>query len=105
MTLRRETGFDTLVGPEPQPGETITVIPRKARPIGWVKVYSEVMSGHRWWRVECQIPHEPNTVSRWWKARWGGPRGALTSALEHLAGHAVRRAPMTPFEEVVREET
>jgi len=77
---------------------------KRGRSAGWVRIYSETMSGHRWWRVECRIPHEPNTVARWWKARWDGPRGAVTSALEHLAAHAVRRLPLTPFEEVGANE-
>jgi len=77
---------------------------RKRRHAGWIRIHSEFTGGHRWWRVECLIPHEPNTVSRWWKARWDGPRGAVTSALEHLAAHAVRRVPLTPFEEVGAEE-
>jgi len=76
------------------------MIERKRRHAGWIRIYADNHAGYRWWRVECTIPHEPNTVSRWWKARWDGPRGAITSALEHLDAHAVRKVPLTPFEEV-----
>lgn len=79
---------------------------KRGRPAGWVRIYSEVdvAGNYRWWRVECLIPHEPNTVSRWWMARWDGPRGAVTSALEHLAAHAVKRLPLAPLEEVGTDE-